>query len=173
MIKFVAAAIWIAAVTVGAVYFSFNMERSADGKPEAGFLAGLDYVAAPMISVPLLRDRQVQGYFLARLVYTVEPEKVKKLPVPVEALLTDQVYSYLYGNPHIDFTDRDGLDLEALRGGIRDAVNARAGEKLVHEVLIEQLEFLTREDIRGNSANRKQAALGAAGKLPPPEGGGH
>jgi hypothetical protein len=172
MIKFVVAALWIAAVTVGSVYYSFNMlQQTAEETPEPSFFGGLDYVRTDMISVPLLRDKKVEGYFLARLVYTVEPEKLKKLSLPVDALLMDQVYAYLYANPHIDFVNRTNLDLDALRGGIRDSVNARVGEKLVHEVLIEQLDFLTREDIRENTARRRAVALGAAGKEVPQNGG--
>jgi hypothetical protein len=173
MIKFVMAALWIAAVTVGSVYYSFNIQQGTPEKPEPGFFGGLDYIRTEMISVPLLRDRKVQGYFLARLVYTVEPAKLKKLSLPAETLLMDQVYSYLYANPEVDFSNRANLDLDALRAGIRDSVNARLGDKLVHEVLIEQLDFLTREDIRDNTSRRRAAAQGAAGKLPPPENGGH
>lgn len=162
MIKFVVAALWIAAVTVGSVYYSFNTQQQETVEtPAASIFGGLDYVSTGMISVPLLRDKKVYGYFLARLVYTVEPEKVKKLAVPVDTLLVDQVYDYLYANPHIDFVERTNLDLDALREGVRDSVNTRVGEKLVHEVLIEQLDFLTREDIRENSTRRREVAADA------------
>lgn len=170
MIKFVVAALWIAAVTVGSVYFSFNMQREAVQEPEPGYFGGLDYVKAEMISVPLLRDRKVHGYFLARLVYTAEPAKLKKLAIPAEALLTDQVYTYLYANPQIDFTSLATLDPDALRNGIRDSVNARVGEKLVHEVLIEQFDFLTKDDVRDNTSRRRAANVPAK---PEPAKSGH
>ena len=164
MIKFVVAAVWIAAVPVGSVYSSFNLQQAPEEKVEPSFFGGLDYVTTGMLSVPLLKDKQVHGYFLARLVYTAEPEKLKKLAVPAEALLMDQVYSYLYANPQIDFTQRASIDLDTLRNGIRDSINARVGEELVHEVLIEQLDFLTKEDIRNNSARRREVASGASAK---------
>ena len=103
MLKFIAAAIWICVITVGAVFYSFQAagERGA-GQPPKPLLGGLDYVKTDIISVPLVRDSAVQGYFLTNLVYTVDPAQIKKLSVPAPALITDQIYSYLYQNPQID-----------------------------------------------------------------------
>lgn len=157
MIKFVAAALWICAVTIGAVFYSFNTIRpEADAKQPPPLLGGLDYVNTDIISVPLLRNGSVQGYFLTRLVYTVEPKKLAKLSVPPKALIVDEVYSYVYGNPELDFTKHEILDLDALRNGIRDSINARVGDKLVHEVLVEQIDYLPRDQIRNNSIRRNE-----------------
>ncbi len=156
MIKFVVAALWIAAVTVGSVWFSFNMKsEAATETADPGYFGGLDYVKTDMISVPLMRAHKIEGYFLARLVYTIKPDMAKTLSLPADALLTDLVYSYLYANPQIDFVKRGNLDLDAMRNGIRDSVNARVGDKLVHEVLIDQIDYLSKEEIRGNSVRQR------------------
>lgn len=165
LIKFIAAALWIVAVTLGAVFYSFqaaaNLPKTDEAKP---MLGGLDYVRTDVISVPLLKGEHVQGYFLTRLVYTVEPKQLAKMSVPAEALLVDQVYSYLYGNPLIDFTRYDKLDLDAFRNGIRDSINARVGEKMVHEVMVEQIDFLTPNDVRDNAVRQREAAAAEATK---------
>jgi flagellar basal body-associated protein FliL len=156
MIKFVIAALWLVAVTLGTVIFSFSMTGpKADSAPQPAFFGGLDYVKTDIISVPLMKDEEVYGYFLTRLVYTVEPAVMKTLSLPAEALLVDEVYSYLYANPQIDFADYARLDLDKLRTGIRDAVNKRVGKKLVHDVLIEQIDFLTKAEIRDNTIRRR------------------
>jgi hypothetical protein len=159
MIKFIAAAIWICIATVGAVFYSFQAagERGADEPPKP-MLGGLDYVKTDIISVPLIRNSAVEGYLLTKLVYTVEPEELKKLSIPAEALITDQVYSYLYMNPQIDFTKDSTLDVDAFRKNIRDSINARVGEELVHEVLIDQVDFLSKDEIRNNAIRRKKGA---------------
>ncbi|MFC3205324.1 MAG: hypothetical protein WA973_12025 [Mesorhizobium sp.] len=156
MLKFIAAAIWICVITVGAVFYSFQAagERGA-GQPPKPLLGGLDYVKTDIISVPLVRDSAVQGYFLTNLVYTVDPAQIKKLSVPAPALITDQIYSYLYQNPQIDFTKVAKLDVDAFRKNIRDTVNARVGEQLIHEVLIDQINFLSKDDIRNNTIRRR------------------
>ena len=137
MIKFVAAAIWLCAVTIGAVFYSFqNGAAKIDAPAPPPLLGGLDYIKTDIVSVPVLKDGHVDGYFLTRLVYTVEPEKAAKLSVPAEALIVDQVYSYIYGNPDLDFINYETLDLDAFRAGIRSKINEKVGEDLVHEVLV-------------------------------------
>jgi len=156
MIKFIAAALWICAATLGAVFYSFQAAgEHAATEPPKPMLGGLDYVKTDIISVPLIRDARIDGYFLTKLVYTVEPEQIKKLSVPAQALITDQVYSYLYSNPQIDFTKKESIDLDAFRKSIRDTINSRVGVELVHDVLIDQVNFLSKDEIRDNAIRRR------------------
>lgn len=162
MIKFIVAALWICGAALGAVYFAF---QQAAAKPEiktdappAPLLGGLDYVRTEVMSVPVLRDRQISGYFLARLVYTIESKKLATFSVPAEALIVDEVYSYIFGNPQADFSDIDKFDTDAFRKGIKDALNKRVGEPVFQDVIIEQIDYLTKDEIRDNSMRRRTAA---------------
>jgi hypothetical protein len=163
LIKFIAAAIWICVVTIGAVIYSF---QASGAKSEAGpaLFGGLDYVKTDVISVPILRNSKINGYFLARLVYVVDPAKLKLLSVPAEAILVDEVYSYLYSNPQLDFSANETLDLEAFRAGIRDAINARVQDALIDDILVEQIDFLSKDEIRDNSVRRRTKAIEAGNK---------
>lgn len=157
MIKFIAATIWICIATIGAVFYSFQAAGArGEAEPPKPMLGGLDYIKTEIISVPLVRNSTVEGYLLTKLVYTVDPAQIAKLSIPADALITDQVYSYLYTNPQIDFANKASLDINAFRDKIRDAINARVGEKMVHEVLVEQIDFLTKDDIRDSSIRRKK-----------------
>jgi len=155
LIKFIGAAVWICIATLGAVFYSF---QTSGAKPEADALpplmGGLKYVQTNIITVPVFNKANVEGYFLARLVYTADPRELKKLTVPAESLITDQVYSYLYANPQIDFSNRASFDLDAFRNGVRDSINARVEQKLIHEVIIDQIDFLTREETRSKTSSR-------------------
>ena len=159
MIKFVVAALWLCAVTVGALFYSYQSAVTAAQasveEPPSAMMGGLDYVKMEILSVPVVRRSEIQGYFLARLVYTVDPAKRAKMSVAAEALIVDQVYSYLYGNPQIDFSDEKALDLDAFRNGVRDSINARIGEAVIHDVMVEQLDFLSKDEIRDNTIRRK------------------
>jgi hypothetical protein len=156
MIKFVIAAIWLCVATAGAAIYSFQNAGAKDEAEAKPLLGGLDYVNTDMISVPLIRNASIQGYFLTRLVYTVDPADLAKLSVPPSALMTDQVYSYLYANPEIDFTRTDTLDLDAFRKNIRDTINARIGVDLVKDVLVDQVNYLSKDEIRDNALRRRQ-----------------
>jgi hypothetical protein len=157
MIKFVAAGLWLCAATIGAVFLSFQMSGAPEAATEEAppLLGGLDYLATPIVSVPVLTDDGIVGYFLAKLVYTVEPEKLAKLSAPADALIADELYTYLFSNPDIDFTEVKTLDIEAFRKGVREAVNKRVGDELVHDVIIDQIDFLSKEEIRNNSMKRR------------------
>ncbi|KQZ14427.1 MULTISPECIES: hypothetical protein [unclassified Mesorhizobium] len=156
MIKFIVAALWICAATVGAVFYSFQATGARNEEVATKpLLGGLDYVNTGTLSIPLMRNSKIEGYFIAKLVYTVEPAQMAKLSVPANALFTDEIYSYLYSNPQIDFTRQDTIDVEALRTKLREAVNKRVGVDLVSEVLIDQLDFLSKDEIRDNALRRR------------------
>ncbi|MVA95727.1 hypothetical protein GN330_00480 [Nitratireductor sp. CAU 1489] len=157
MIKFVIGAVWIVAVTIGSIFFAFSATGDKGDTGERAYLEGLDYYKTEIVSVPVIQKGEVRGYFLTRLIYTVEPEKLKKLELPLDTLLVDQLYTYLFSNPQIDFSQTDVLDLVALRNGLRDSINARVGDKLVEEVLVQQIDYLTKSDIRDNALRRRDA----------------
>lgn len=158
MIKFVVAGLWICIATVGSIYYAFTISgRSSADEALPAYFGGLDYVKTDVISIPVVRNSGVQGYFLARLVYTIEKSKLVKMSVPTQPMMVDQLYSYLYSNPQIDFTQAKSVDLVALKNGIRDAINARVGETLIHEVLVEQVDYLSKAEIRDNQLQRRRA----------------
>ena len=166
MIKFIVAAVWLCAVTIGAVFYSDqNASATLNAPAPPPLLGGLDYIKTEIVSVPVLHEGRIGGYFLTRLVYTVEPQKMAKLSVPADALIVDQVYSYIYGNPDLDFINHETLDLDAFRAGIRKKINEKVGEELIHEVLVEQVDFLSKEEIRDNTIRRKMQAGATAREM--------
>lgn len=174
MIKFVFAAMWIAAVSIGSVFYSFQTNQAEDSAEETpAFLGGLDYVNTDIISVPVLREDGVVGYFLARLVYTVEPDIMKKLSIPANVLIVDKVYDHLFANPQIDWSNRTTVDLDAFTDGVRDSINEEVGQTLVHDVMVEQIDFLSKSEIRDNTLRRRQAPTMADKSAAKQAGGEH
>lgn len=171
MIKFVGAAVWICIATLVAVYFSFQMSGPKPENPEneGAPKISVETVKTDVMSVPLIRDGLVGGYFLARLVFTVDSKELKKLTVPPEAIITDEVYSYIYSDPNLDFTKVASLDLDAFRSGMRDSINKKLQQELVRDVLIEQIDYLTKDDIR-DAALKRHAPLKAEPAKPTGEG---
>jgi hypothetical protein len=166
VIKFIVAALWLCAVAIGCMFYSFQTASAKNDAPAPPpLLGGLDYIKTEIVSVPVLKDGHINGYFLTRLVYTIEPSKMAKLSVPAEALIIDQVYAYIYGNPDLDFVEHETLDLDAFRAGIRSKINEKVGEDLVHEVLIEQVDFLSKEEIRDNTIRRRLQAGATAREM--------
>lgn len=165
MIKFAVAALWIVAATIGSIYVAFSATGSDKHATEQGDkLAKLDFLKSDMMSIPVVSDGAVKGYFLTKLVYSIEPEKLKTLKLPVQVLITDELYSYLFSNPQIDFSKVKTLNLDAMRNGLRDSINAKVGDMLVHDVLVEQIDYLSKEQIRDNALRRRDYQLGGTNR---------
>lgn len=164
MIKLIVAALWISVATTGAMLFAFSSAQQSEETAQEGEATpfrGLDYVRTGIISVPVFEQGKVHGYFLARLVYVAEGRRLAQLRLPAEALLSDQTYSQLYANPQIDFTNRDALDIDAFRATIRDGVNERLGEELIRDILVEQVDYLPKDE--NGSATAAAPAENTAG----------
>lgn len=160
MIKLVVAALWISIATTGAMLVSFQRAKQPEAteETEATAFKGLDYVKTPVISVPVFDKGKVHGYFLSRLVFTADGRRLAELRLPPDVLFSDAVYSYLFANPQIDFTRRDSLDFDAFRESLRVAVNDKIGEELIREVMIEQVDFLAKQDIQSTSIRNTASA---------------
>ncbi len=161
MIKFVVAAVWIIGVTIGTIFVSYSMNGEqpvTDG--DSPYHGKLEFVKTDMMSVPVVQEGAVKGYFLSKLVYAADVEKLKKLALPIDTLLVDEVYTFLFSNPSIDFSRVEGVDLDAMRNGLKDSINQRVGDDLIYEIMIEQVDYLTKEQIRDNALKRRDARGG-------------
>ncbi|OCW56169.1 hypothetical protein [Hoeflea olei] len=151
MIKLLITGIWICAVALASVYFSVQMANKKETvEPPAAMFGGLETIRGEMVSIPVIRDGAVQGYFLTRLSYTVDPERAKAMSVPLPELATDVLYTALVGEQVIDFTGARKFDLEAFKTQVKETLNAKLGEEVFHDVLVEQIDFLSKADIRSN-----------------------
>lgn len=154
MIKFIVAALWISIATTGALLFAFETSRTEEtAEAEPTPFKGLDYVKTGVISVPVFGKGRVHGYFLTRLVFVADGKRLAQMKLPATAVLSDHVYSYLYGHPEIDFTSRDNLDVDSFRDTVRVGVNQRLGEELIREILVEQIDYLPKDEV-GSSTVR-------------------
>ncbi|HEX2146150.1 MAG TPA: hypothetical protein VHG11_00665, partial [Pseudorhizobium sp.] len=77
---------------------------------------------------------------------------VKGVELPLTELTTDEMFTLLVGDKMVDLGNPGAFELETFRTKIKDNLNRRLGEGLVTEVLVEQLDFLSKEDIRTNIA---------------------
>ena len=155
MLRYLFIGVWAILVAIGGVYggliWSSNNVQTAK---EDEFFPGLDYVKTAPITIPIVRDNQVQGYVLAQLVYTVDAHQKQSLPIPLDVFLLDEAFRTIYGSTTIDFEKLEKYDLTEFTEGILKNVNSRFKSKLVHDVLIEQLNFITLDMVRNKLVQR-------------------
>ncbi|MCM2291391.1 hypothetical protein NAC44_03490 [Allorhizobium sp. BGMRC 0089] len=170
MIKIIIAGVWAVIVALVAVYFSVSIATApvAHEDPNASKIA-TQVVRGEQITIPDLEKGGVQGYFLSRLSFVVDKDKVEKVEIPMNTVMTDELFSLLVGNKMIDMSNGHKLDVNAFREKIKDDVNKRLGAPVVTEVLIEQLDYLSKQEIdQGGTPKLKPAVKLVEGdKLPP------
>jgi hypothetical protein len=158
MIKIIAIGIWVCIASLGssyavASYYSGGPEK----EPAPTYFAGLDYRKTEGITVPIIAKNAIQGYVLASFVYTIDGKVASSLAVPPDPFILDEAFRSVYTTSTFNFERPEQYDLPALTNSIRDAVNARYGQKVVEDVLIEQFDFLPKGDIGGEGLKQKVA----------------
>ncbi|PST26146.1 hypothetical protein C7U60_03670 [Mesorhizobium plurifarium] len=157
MLKLVLTGVWVCVVTLGSVYFSMQYASApVVSDAEADRRASQEYVPGEMITIPSIKDGAVQGYFLAKLSFSASREGIAKLHAPLRQLVTDELYDMLVGSRFIDVADMAAFDLPGFKVAVKDGLNRKLGSEVISEVLVEQLEYLTKEDVErvANSQNR-------------------
>ena len=158
MIKLLIAGVWVCVVTLGATYGALSLSGPKDDKDvEANYFAGLSSERTNLVSIPIIRDSEMQGYVLAEFAYVVDAKKVKKMAVHPKVFLLDAMIRNIYGDSNVDFRDLKKQDVDKLLKTLRDEVNQRYGKKIVKDVLVGQLTYLDKDSVR--SANGKQKKL--------------
>lgn len=159
MIKVVLAGIWVCAITLAAVYFSVQMATKPPVDEAAAKKAALELVKGESITVPLLSEGKVKGYFIGRVSFMMDKQKIQGVELPMTEYMTDEMFSTLVGNSMINIADPKAFKLDEFKKMVKEDLNKRLGDEYIAEVLVEQLDYLSKEDIRVSQES---------GKSPPP-----
>lgn len=152
MVKLLLTGLWVCAVTLGAVYFSVQMSAPPPPVDESQLLKDRsELVKGEAINVPVLANGAVQGYFITRVSFLMDKEKVKGLHLPLTELMTDELFTLLVGDRMVDLSDVKSFDLETFKTRVKDNLNKKFGDDYVIEPLVEQIDYLSKDDIRANS----------------------
>ncbi|RFC62641.1 hypothetical protein DYI37_15520 [Fulvimarina endophytica] len=154
MIKLLAVGIWAVLVALGSSYVAMSMTGGGEAheeEKEPTYYAGLDYRSTNPITVPMIADEKIKGYIIARFVYTIDGTVADKLAVPPEPFVLDAAFRRLYASEDFDFDNPARYDLPSLLGAIKTAVNERYGDTMIHEVLIQQFDYIAKGQVRSGT----------------------
>lgn len=148
MIKLVLTGVWVCIVTLGAVYGSVYLATKPAVDEEAARKESLELVKGESITVPVISGGKVSGYFLGRISFMMDKEKIKGIKLPLTEYMTDELFTLLVGNKMVDIANTSTFNLEDFRTLIKTDMNKRIGDEMVAEVLVEQLDYLAKDDTR-------------------------
>lgn len=155
MIKFLLVGIWGMAVALGAAWgTSYWQAHRTAGAAHAKGHGGLETVKPKSMTVPVIVDGAITGYVVVQLVFTVEKEAVKTISGGVESFLVDEAFRAIYSAELFDPRRARKADLVTMAGQLREAVNKRFGSHLVQDVLIQEMSYVAKDDVRGQAGQR-------------------
>ncbi|MCV9962853.1 hypothetical protein OIU34_13165 [Pararhizobium sp. BT-229] len=164
MLKLVFTGIWVCAVTLGSVYFSIqHASAPVETDAQAERRALQEYVPGELITVPVITDGAVQGYFLTKLSFAVDKKKIKQLDVPLKETVTNALFDILVGQKLINVADSNSFDLAHFKTAVKEGLNKDMRDEVIFDVLVEQLEYLSKADVarlgKGASQQQKPVAI--------------
>lgn len=148
MIRTVATGIAVCAVTLASAYGTLTWMSTTEAPAQKSYLEGIQYRKLPVLNVPVIAEGAVQGYVVANVVFTADAKTLRELSVPAESFVQDEAFRYIYGDPTLDFRKLARYNVETMLTNVKANVNKRLGAEIVKELLVENLNFVDKSDIR-------------------------
>lgn len=159
MLKLVAIGVWIILVTAGATFGSVILSRSGGtGTVEEEAELGVEELKSEMTNVPVMRNGEVIGYLILQLSFAADRRQLEEQKLDPLPFMVDAAFRVIVGSTDVDFRRLKSKDLDDLTAAIAIEANQRIGADLVRHVLLQQLNFVRREDIRTNWIGNGNAA---------------
>lgn len=149
MIRFLIVGIWASIVTLGAAYGALKWKQSSGEQVAEEASKTIEEFRTKAINVPIIGGGTIQGYMVAQFVFTVDAEAIKKLNINPEVYVLDEAFKTIYAGEQVNFQNLKKQDLPVLAKKLGENVNKRLGTAVVQDVLIEQLSYIPKKDLRG------------------------
>lgn len=140
------AGLWALIVALGATFAVAMVSMPAktnlgtEGKP------ALQVEKTRVLNVPMIAGGAIRGYIVAQFNYTVDGSKAKSVSVSPEVFLLDEAFRTIYTDDHLDFLHLEKYDINGLTTHLVAATNQRLGVDLIHDVLIQDFTFISKEE---------------------------
>jgi hypothetical protein len=149
MIRSLLIGLWVCLLTAGGSYTVAYWKENGSLLPQGDeYLDGLQYQKTRVLSVPMVENGSVQGYLVARFVYTVDARTMHQLSVPPEPFVVDEAFRKIYADERLDFRKLARYDLSILTTAIKQRVNERMQADIVQDVLVEDFNYVSREEFQ-------------------------
>jgi hypothetical protein len=149
MIRLLLAGLWVCILTVGTSFtVAYWKENGSLLPPKDEYLDGLQYQKTRALSIPMVENGSVQGYIVARFVYTVDARTLHQLSIPPEPFVVDEVFRRIYADDQLDFRKLGRYDISGLMTAVKQRVNERMQADVVQDVLVEDFNYVSKEEFQ-------------------------
>ncbi len=138
--------LWVIVVALGTSFAVATIGAGGKAPTAAGDKPSLQLEKTRVINVPIIAGGAVRGFIVAQFNYTVETAKAKTAAMSPEAFLLDEAFRAIYTDDRLDFLHLDKYDINGLTARLVAATNKRLGAEVVHDVLIQDFTFISKEE---------------------------
>lgn len=154
MLGQLAFALWIAAVTLAGVYLGQNAASSGDSEMQEAGGGGhgtsslYNEFHTDLFAIPHIEKTGIAGYLTGRFTIKTIAAEEAALKIPLNTLIFDSLTHHFYAEAGAFATSAGWERLRETLDELRAIANETAGREVVAEVLIEQLDYFSKDDIR-------------------------
>lgn len=144
--------IWASMVSLGAAFGMLQWQKNGDPVKAGNSQMKVQEFRTKAINVPIIGAGTIQGYMVAQFVFTVDANALAKMQVNPEIYVLDEAFKTIYAGEQVNFQNMKKQDLPLLAKKLGENVNKRLGMEIVQDVLIDQLSYIPKKDMRGGAA---------------------
>lgn len=162
MIRNLLISAWILCVALAGAYAGATVSfgSKAQGEhPEEGPLT----IVLKAMTVPVISGGAMQGYVLVHLTLALKRDLVKTLPQPPDLVAADYVFRTIYSEEQVDFKHLKKQDLDKISKNILESFNARAGVPVVENVFLQELHYLSKQEVAAGIGAGSGSGAGGGG----------
>jgi len=142
--------LWVCIVTLLSSYGAVLWVTGARAeREEDAYLEGIEYTKVQPITVPMIANGTVEGYVIVKFVFTADARTLRSLSVGPSVFLVDEAFREIYTNRRVDFGNLKSYDLDEVTRTIKENVNKRLNANIIQDLLVEELNYVDRDDISG------------------------
>ncbi len=150
MFRIIGLGIWIILVTSCATLASVYFWSDTTGDGSQATDAGVEELVSEMTSIPVMRNGDISGYVILQLSFAADKVLLGEKKLDPMPFLRDAAFRVLFTSVDIDFRHIRKDQLDRLTSEVAREANVRIGAELVRNVLLQQFNFVKKEDIRTN-----------------------
>ncbi len=144
----VAGVLGVFAALVGA-QFGYDMILGGEAAGESGNTEDLTQLTTELTGVPIISNNEVLGYIVLRVSSVIDTTKLPDKDFDAAPFLVDAAFRSTYEFAEHGLTRILPSDLVKLSDEIRKKVNDKMGAEAVHQVNLEQFNFVKKSEVRG------------------------
>lgn len=164
MFKQILFSLWVCGASLaGATATDFGFLPDLAGKASGmheqdADLISLTYGSTKLLSAPQIADGQISGYVLAMFTFGTEGSYGDEEPSDGPSALIADAFNTVVARGGLDVTESGWIaNVDEITAKVRQAVNTIPDSDPVWRLYVTQMDYLSKDDIRANSAARREA----------------